>query len=192
MDITDRVANEYRRRLAQVMEASKRDLPNIKYDAQDAQQLGVAVIYATIIEIAEDCAVLLHRERSTSVPAILRSLIESYADLCSVLPPVGHFPRRTGTSHDLGVFDDQCSWLEFAPNPSLLEFYPGVGNGLWVSGGPCSHRNPRLTSCFHAILIGHGLAMPPKRPPKSYGCVWTSSDNRLTADRSWSHQRSVY
>jgi hypothetical protein len=97
MNVTIEVANAYRQMLTEVLNASKHDLLELKFDAQNAQQLAVAVIYATIVELADDCCVLLHQSRSTAVPGVLRSVLESYADLCAVMKDEGYIERMAAT-----------------------------------------------------------------------------------------------
>jgi Family of unknown function (DUF5677) len=61
------------------------DLPKLKFD-DDSQQLGVAVIYATILQSSGECLVLLETFRSvTAVAGMIRSIVESYADLCALI-----------------------------------------------------------------------------------------------------------
>jgi hypothetical protein len=100
MNITIEIVNAYRQRLTEVLDASKHDLLEVKFDSENAQQLATAVIYATILELADDCSVLLHQARSTAVHGILRSLLESYADLCAVIADERYIERMAATLVD--------------------------------------------------------------------------------------------
>jgi hypothetical protein len=77
--------DEYRRLLDGVLSAMRRDLSLATFDHGVPQQLTVACLYATIYESALESRDLLKNASVTTVGGVLRSVLESYADLCAVI-----------------------------------------------------------------------------------------------------------
>jgi uncharacterized protein DUF5677 len=77
-------AQRYRRMLRGLVARTSRDLDITPFLRADAQQLGIACLYATILQYVRECASQLGRP-SISVPVVIRSLLEAYADFCALL-----------------------------------------------------------------------------------------------------------
>ncbi len=61
------------------------DIPLLKFDKRNHQQLYVICTYATIVEIAFGCFALVESSQLTTLPTLLRSLLEAYADFVGCL-----------------------------------------------------------------------------------------------------------
>jgi phage host-nuclease inhibitor protein Gam len=85
MDPSQQHIEQYRQLVKDALGSSQSDLAYIRFKKEDPQHLAVAVIYATIIESGVECALLFQRSVATSGPAVLRSILESYADLCATI-----------------------------------------------------------------------------------------------------------
>ena len=63
----------------------------------DPQKLAVACIYASIIQSARDCLVLLEKRSGPTVTCVLRSIVESYVDLCAAIIDGKYIDRMMAT-----------------------------------------------------------------------------------------------
>jgi hypothetical protein len=88
---------EYRRLVAEVLDDSVRDMSHMLFDKEDAQHSCLATIYATIIQSARDCMIVLSQPSVTAVGGMLRSIVESYADLCATINDKDYVKRLIAT-----------------------------------------------------------------------------------------------
>jgi hypothetical protein len=96
---------QYRQLVVDALATSNADLAQIPFNREDPQQLAVAVIYATIIEAGVECALLFQQSVATSAPTVLRSMLESFADLCATIKDRRYLERM------LVTFDHERSRL---------------------------------------------------------------------------------
>jgi hypothetical protein len=93
----------YRRLAAEALEESNRDMHRIllytenPQDEEDPQKRAVASIYASIIQSAGDCMVLLERLSGSTVACLLRRIVESYVDMCAAIIDGKYIDRMMAT-----------------------------------------------------------------------------------------------
>lgn len=75
------IERQLRQLLEVVMQDVLLDMRDIRFDRQDGAQLYAVCAYASIVEIVSGCQVLLNLERTSSLPILMRALLEQYADL---------------------------------------------------------------------------------------------------------------
>jgi hypothetical protein len=74
------------------------DMPTTPIDTADTQQLIACCIFATILQTATECVDLMERATSvTCVGGMVRSSLESYADLCALIKDENYVLRMTAT-----------------------------------------------------------------------------------------------
>jgi len=94
---------EYRRLTTEAWEEASRDMHRIllytehPQDKVDAQKLAVACIHASIMQSARDCLVLLEKRSGSSAACLLRSIVESYVDLCATIIDAKYMDRMMAT-----------------------------------------------------------------------------------------------
>lgn len=94
---------EYRRLATEALEESNRDMHRIllyteaSRDKADPQKLAVACIYAATIQSARDCLILLGKRSGSTVACLLRSIVESYVDLCAAIIDEKYIDRMMAT-----------------------------------------------------------------------------------------------
>jgi hypothetical protein len=92
---------EYHRLTKQAIDESLRDMRVMLFDKEHPQHLNVVCIYATIVQSACECMVLLEKSSSiTAVAGMLRSIVESYADLCASIAHPRYVERMIATFYD--------------------------------------------------------------------------------------------
>src|SRR6202021_2737720 len=69
----------------------------IHFDVENPQHLPTISLYATIIQSAHDCSILLGEETVTIVGGALRSIVESWADLTSIIADENYGQRMAAT-----------------------------------------------------------------------------------------------
>jgi hypothetical protein len=89
----------YRRLLRAVLNQLLGDLPSVKFDKCHHQHLAMVCIFATIIQSVEECYRLLSKPTVT-VPGTIRSVLESYADLCAVTQNASYTSKMLATFYD--------------------------------------------------------------------------------------------
>jgi hypothetical protein len=87
----------FRGLLHDTLEQSISDAQQIHFDAANAQHLLAISLYATIIQSAHDCSILLGEETVTIVGGALRSIVESWADLTNIIADENYGQRMTRT-----------------------------------------------------------------------------------------------
>jgi hypothetical protein len=94
---------EYSRLATEALEESNRDLHRIllyaedPQDKADPQKLAVACMCAAIIQSARDCMILLEKRSGSTVACLLRSIVESYVDLCAAIIDGKYIERMMAT-----------------------------------------------------------------------------------------------
>src|ERR1039458_483097 len=96
---------EYRRLTTEILEESHRDMHRIllyaedPQDKADPQKLAVACMCAAIIQSARDCMILLEKRSGSTAACLLRSIVESYVDLCAAILDGKYIDRMMATFH---------------------------------------------------------------------------------------------
>ena len=90
----------YRDLLTQVLEKSVGDLPLVDSDGESAQHLAILVIYCTIVQSAQESAILFGQLTTAIVAGIIRSILESFADLNAVINKGSYAERMLATFHN--------------------------------------------------------------------------------------------
>lgn len=67
--------------LRSALEDAILDLQETRFDRQNPAQFYAVCAYASVLEMASGCEVLLSTGRSTSLPILIRALLEQYGDL---------------------------------------------------------------------------------------------------------------
>ncbi|HZT04578.1 MAG TPA: DUF5677 domain-containing protein [Steroidobacteraceae bacterium] len=75
---------QYRELLGHLLDCTQRILPTVRFDKRRSQHVAAMCIYATILQSIGECHRLMDRSTVT-VPGIMRSVLESYADLSAVI-----------------------------------------------------------------------------------------------------------
>jgi hypothetical protein len=73
------------------------DAQQFNFDVSNPQHLLTISLYATIIQSAHDCSILLSEETVTIVGGALRSIVESWADLTSIIADEQYGQRMAAT-----------------------------------------------------------------------------------------------
>ncbi len=63
----------------------------------DATNFALSIVYATILEQAADCQLLLDAHRTAAAGAVLRSIVESFADLNALIRTPDYVERMVAT-----------------------------------------------------------------------------------------------
>lgn len=98
-DAKARCIEQYRRHLGHFLECALKTLPTVKFDKHSSQHLAAICLYATIFQSVSECYKLIE-EPTVAVPGILRSVLESYADLCAVIQNPDYTKKMLATFHD--------------------------------------------------------------------------------------------
>src|SRR6202030_2023963 len=75
----------FRHLLNDTLGQSISDAQRFQFDDKNPQHLLTISLYATIVQASHDCAILLDEETVTIVGGALRSIVESWADLTSII-----------------------------------------------------------------------------------------------------------
>jgi hypothetical protein len=94
-----RCVARYREHLARVLDGALKILPTVKFDKHDPQHLAAICLYATIFQSVSDCFRLVEEPATVAVPIIMRSMLESYADLCAVIQDRDYPKKMLATFH---------------------------------------------------------------------------------------------
>jgi Family of unknown function (DUF5677) len=94
--ITRKDAERYHELVIHVVDRSSQDLGLIAFEKEDGRQLVLACLYATIVQSTRECLYLMSQP-TIAVPTILRSILESYADLRGLIEDRDHALRMFAT-----------------------------------------------------------------------------------------------
>lgn len=83
-DEAARCIQQYREHLGRILDCTQRILPTVRFDKRRSQHVAAMCLYATILQSIGECYRLMDRPTVT-VPGIMRSVLESYADLSAVI-----------------------------------------------------------------------------------------------------------
>ena len=96
------------------------DAQQIHFDVENLQHLLAISLYATIIQSAHDCSILLGEETVTIVGGALRSIVESWADLTSNIADENYGQRMAATfAHKKKRYFENM--LRFPQNPFFAD-----------------------------------------------------------------------
>jgi hypothetical protein len=87
---------ELRSRTVALLKASEEDLPYLVFSKGNPQHLSIALLYCTIIQSCSECLVIMAQPTIT-VPGMLRSIFESFADLRAVIADPKYSDRMVAT-----------------------------------------------------------------------------------------------
>jgi hypothetical protein len=73
------------------------DVRQLVFEKDDAQHLAAVTLYATILQGCHECLVLLREPSVTAVGGMLRSILESYADLRATIKDPQYVKRLVAT-----------------------------------------------------------------------------------------------
>ena len=91
MDKRGIVDNDLIPLLLQVRDDAIRDISLLTFDKQHPQHLYAICLYATILEIAYESLLLVEKRRFITLPTLMRSLLEAYADFLNTLEKPEYF-----------------------------------------------------------------------------------------------------
>jgi hypothetical protein len=83
--------------LQRLADASLEDAGTLKFDKQHPQHLYAICTYGTIVETTYDILALTDAEQFTSIPIILRTLLDAYASFRSCIRDPNHFKAMYAT-----------------------------------------------------------------------------------------------
>ena len=67
-----------------IFEEIKNSLPDIDININDIDNIVISSLYGTIIENASSCFILFEKNHFTSIPILLRNMLEAYVDLKNI------------------------------------------------------------------------------------------------------------
>jgi hypothetical protein len=88
---------QYRGILDGLLRDATADLLSLKFDGRHAHHLAAVAIYATILQSVGECATIARDPTTITIGTVVRSVLESYADLCAVISDVGYIERLLAT-----------------------------------------------------------------------------------------------
>src|SRR5271166_5665704 len=96
MEPTEAHIDQFRQLLTNTLEASTQDMRHIRFEKEDPQHLAVVCIYATVVQSTRECVVLLAHP-TVAVGGMIRSIVESYADMCAAIDDSGYVENMLAT-----------------------------------------------------------------------------------------------
>lgn len=116
-DEAARSIQQYRELLSHLLECAQGLLPTVKFDKERSQHVAAMCLYATILQSIGECYRLLDRPTVT-VPGIMRSVLESYADLSAVIENPDYPKKMLAT-----LYEEQRKHLQDAINEPQNPFH---------------------------------------------------------------------
>lgn len=89
---------DYREHLGPLLHCTHRIFPTMRFDKGNSQHLAAICLYATIFQSIGECYRLMDQPTVT-VPGTMRSILESYADLCAVIQDREYPKKMLATLH---------------------------------------------------------------------------------------------
>jgi hypothetical protein len=86
----------YRALLERMVAQSTEDLDHMAFERASAQHVVLACLYATILQSTKECMLLLTQPTITA-PAVIRTIVEAYADFCALIKDPDHVQRMLST-----------------------------------------------------------------------------------------------
>jgi hypothetical protein len=99
-DAKARCVAQYREQLGMLLGCALKILPAVKFDKHNPQHLAAICLYATIFQSVSDCYRLMEESATVGVPGMMRSMLESYADLCAVIQNANYPKKMLATFRD--------------------------------------------------------------------------------------------
>jgi hypothetical protein len=119
-DPIDKDILEFRHLLNDTLGQSISDAQRFQFDDKNPQHLLTVCLYATIVQAAHDCAILLDEETVTIVGGALRSIVESWADLTSIIADENYGQRMAVTfAHEKKRYFQNM--LQYPKNPFFAD-----------------------------------------------------------------------
>jgi hypothetical protein len=115
-----RCVHQYREHLGLLLDCTQRLLPAVRFDKRRPQHVAAMCLYATILQSIEECRRLMDRPTVT-VPGIMRSVLESYADLCAVIVDPEYPKKMLAT-----LYEEQRRHLQDVINDPQNPFHAQV------------------------------------------------------------------
>jgi hypothetical protein len=92
-------ATEYLARLRDLLATATQTLPLVTFNKHNPQHFVMVCLYGTILQSGSDCYRLM-QEPTVTVAGVLRSILESYADLCALARDPDHAKKMLATFRD--------------------------------------------------------------------------------------------
>jgi uncharacterized protein DUF5677 len=112
---TTEMTARYREFLKITLAQAVRELSSLQFDRKQIQHLVLSTLYPTILQSVGECYALLEHPTVTA-PGILRSILESYADLCAVILDV-RYPERMLATFYKQMIHHADGMMRFPANP---------------------------------------------------------------------------
>ena len=96
MEPTDAHIQHLREMLTDAITASTQDMHHMRFTKEDLQHQAVVTIYATIVQSCRECVTVL-AQPSVAAGGMIRSVVESYADLCAAIRDPGYVENMHAT-----------------------------------------------------------------------------------------------
>jgi hypothetical protein len=93
---TSQDAKNFHELLSRTVDRLSRDLGLVVFRKQNGQHLILACLYSTIMQSSREC-LLLMMQPTITLPSVLRSVVEAYADLRAMIIDVDHGQRIIAT-----------------------------------------------------------------------------------------------
>lgn len=101
-----RCIQRYREHLGRLLDCTQRILPTLRFDKGRSQHVAAMCLYATILQSIGECYRLMDWPTVT-VPGIMRSVLESYADLSAVIANPDYPKKMLAT-----LYEEQRKYLQ--------------------------------------------------------------------------------
>lgn len=82
--------------LTRLIDRATLDLGALQFKTKNKQHIALACLYFTILQSVTECVTLLNKPTITA-PAVIRTILESYADLCALVKNKRHVERMLAT-----------------------------------------------------------------------------------------------
>lgn len=89
-------AQRFHQLLTRAVKRSSLDLGLIAFQKQNGQHLVLACLYTTIVQSTRECLTLMS-EPTITLPVVVRSIVEAYADLRATVKDADHGQRMVAT-----------------------------------------------------------------------------------------------
>jgi hypothetical protein len=145
------------------------DLNTIRLEAfskifhENKQEKYVALLMTRVSELCQDSLLLLKENRIASAPIVLRSALESYADLMCVINEISYIDEmnKSFDFHKIKIKGEKVNFRELMSISKKFELAGEVDiyNGFYAHLCRNSHGNLEMLINFHSvgelISIGH-------------------------------------
>lgn len=124
MNPTEDHVKQYRALLAEALDKCRVDIDTLAF-RDDATTFALSIVYATLLEQAAGCQTLLDARKTAAVGAVLRSIVESFADLSALVRSPNYVDRVVATA-----YESKRRLLRQVAKAPVADHLRGIASGL--------------------------------------------------------------